>query len=131
MAEVVDKERLGLDPKLDSLLQRQDREPDDYIYCAACSNVIGRMADRTQINGDHDHYCANPYGLEFHIGCFRDALGCGIVGAPQAADSWFPGFHWRLANCGDCTHHLGWYFDRSSGEFFYGLILNRIQHEQD
>ena len=26
------------------------------------------------------------------------------------ADSWFPGFGWRIASCGCCGSHLGWLF---------------------
>ena len=45
-----------------------------------------------------------------------------------AADTWFPGFRWQHASCSECHVHLGWYFDRGD-EYFYGLILNRIQHD--
>ena len=131
MAEVVDKERKSLDPALDRLLERERQERKDYIYCAVCSTVIGRGADRIEVNGGHDHYCINPHGLQFHIGCFQEALGCEIEGSPQAADSWFMGFRWRIANCGECRRHLGWYFDRKDTTYFYGLILDRIQHDQD
>jgi len=73
------------------------------------------------------------FGYLFHIGCFSEALGCSIAGTPEAADSWFMGFQWRIAACSECQRHLGWYFDRvtpgSETDFFYGLILDRIQHE--
>ena len=81
MAEVVDKERKSLDPALDRLLEREQQERKDYIYCAVCSSVIGRGADRIKVNGGHDHYCINPHGLQFHIGCFQEALGCEIEGS--------------------------------------------------
>ncbi len=132
MPEVVDKERL--EPKLADLLKDEQEDKKDYIYCAVCSTVIGRRSDRMEVNGSHDHHFTNPYGLLFHVGCFSQALGCEIVGPPQRADTWFMGFQWRIANCADCRRHLGWYFDRivpPGGEFFYGLILDRIQHEGD
>lgn len=25
-------------------------------------------------------------------------------------DSWFPGYAWRIASCGECASHLGWLF---------------------
>ena len=25
-------------------------------------------------------------------------------------DSWFPGYAWRVASCGECASHLGWLF---------------------
>ncbi len=122
-----------LDPRLRALLEQQPQQAKDFIYCATCSAVIARRNDGIEINGSHDHRCTNPYGLVFHIGCFREALGCGIVGPAVPADSWFMGFQWRIAACGECQRHLGWYFERVSpgtdGGFFYGLILDRIQYE--
>ncbi len=133
MSDVVEKARERLDPELQALLDREEADARDFIYCGTCSTVIGRKADSIEVNGSHDHRFTNPYGFLFHIGCFREALGCNIVGSPEAADSWFMGFHWRIASCGECQRHLGWYFDRvapgSDGEFFYGLILDRIQYE--
>ena len=133
MIDVVVKERQALDPQLHSLLDQEEEEAKDFIYCATCSTVIGRNVDRIEVNGSHDHRFTNPYGFLFHIGCYRDALGCSIAGAPEAADSWFLGFQWRMAACGECQRHLGWYFDGvtpgAENDFFYGLILNRIQHE--
>ena len=133
MIDVVDKERQALDPKLQDLLEREEEEARDFIYCGTCSTVIGKNGDRIEVNGSHDHRFTNPYGYLFHIGCFSEALGCSIAGTPEAADSWFMGFQWRIAACGECQRHLGWYFDRvapgAESEFFYGLILERIQYE--
>lgn len=41
------------------------------------------------------------------------------------AYTWFPGYAWRLALCAKCGLHLGWHY-RSSGDDFFGLILNRL-----
>ncbi len=128
MIDVEDKQRQGLDPGLKAILDREALEQGDLLYCRTCSSVIGRRSDSIAINGKHAHFCTNPYGIRFHIGCFAQALGCNISGRPSAADTWFPGFKWRLATCGECLTHLGWYFDRDS-EYFYGLILDRIQHD--
>ena len=128
MIDVLDKQRQGLDPRLKTIIDREPEESRDYLVCATCSHVITRESDRIEVNGGHDHHFTNPYGLEFHVGCFSEALGCAIAGDPVAADTWFPGFCWRLASCEDCRRHLGWYFDRDS-EYFYGLILDRIQHD--
>jgi hypothetical protein len=29
---------------------------------------------------------------------------------PTVADSWFPGYGWRITYCGRCANHLGWLF---------------------
>lgn len=133
MIDVVDKKRQSLDPKLRDLLERDEEDAKGFIYCGVCSTVIGRVDDRIEVGGSHDHHFTNPHGYLFHIGCYRDALGCSISGMPEAADSWFMGFQWRIAACAECQRHLGWYFDRAApggeSQFFYGLILDRIQYE--
>jgi hypothetical protein len=120
-----------LDPDLESMLELPTTDDKGFIYCATCSTVITRAAERTDVNGSHAHHFTNPHGFQFHVGCFANALGCTITGGPEAADSWFMGYVWRLALCAECQSHLGWYFRQTSGEhFFYGLILDRIQEDQ-
>ena len=131
MIDVLDKERqgqAGLDDKLKEIVEEKDPDRGSFVYCAMCSNVIARQADRIEVSGSHKHNFTNPFGTEFHIGCFSDALGCSISGERVAADTWFPGFQWRYATCAECHEHLGWYFDQADA-FFYGLILDRIQHD--
>lgn len=123
-SDVVDAE--VMDPKLESILEEDERPDEGYIFCVACSHVIGHVNDRFEVNGSFEHRFVNPYGFEHHFGCHREAHGCAIVGGPQAADSWFPGFRWRLADCGGCGVHMGWLFEREDAHFF-GLILRRIQ----
>ena len=119
-----------LDPKLGSMLDIEDAEDKRFIYCATCSEVITTAAQRIEMQGGHTHNFTNPHGIPFHLGCFGNALGCEISGVPEAADSWFMGYFWRLASCAECHTHLGWFFARSSGEdSFYGLILDHIQED--
>jgi hypothetical protein len=131
MSEVKDPPASTLDPSLQSMLEIEDSEDKNFIYCGTCSNVISRVQERIDVNGSHQHWFTNPYGLEFHLGCFANALGCEISGRPEAADTWFMGYYWRIAGCAECHTHLGWYFARASGaDFFYGLIFDRIQTEE-
>ncbi len=133
MSDVVDKPRQAdLDPKLREVLE-SDQPDRNYVYCAQCSHVISSARERIEVGGSHTHHFTNPYGFAFHLGCFRQALGCAISGAPTAADTWFPGFRWRYASCENCNQHLGWYFASDAGgdgqDSFYGLILNRVQQD--
>ena len=128
MTDVLDKQRQGLDPRLQAILDDEAGAPGDLVYCGTCSQVIARKSDATSINGSHNHLCTNPYGIRFNLGCYSEALGCTIAGKPTAADTWFPGFQWRLATCAECRIHLGWYFERGT-DHFYGLILDRVQHD--
>ena len=134
MVDVIDKQGQELDPALRRVLEKTLSEaPDDgtggksFIYCAGCSHVLGRSKDAITINGSHQHFCTNPHGIDFDVGCYSDALGCAISGQPTAADSWFAGFSWRFATCDGCNTHLGWLFENNSGDHFYGLVRDRIQ----
>ncbi len=98
---------------------------DRLILCLGCRYRITSEQQRIRIDGEHEHHCTNPAGYRFHIGCFRDAPGCVVWGAPTAEDTWFRGFAWRYALCGGCSAHLGWRFEAIESGFF-GLVLNRL-----
>ena len=132
MSEIKDPDKTTLDPTLRSMLEIAGADDKNFLYCGTCSNVITTASARIDVNGSHDHHFTNPHGFSFHVGCFSNALGCDISGQPVAADSWFMGHSWRVASCAECRTHLGWYFSSAGGEaFFYGLILDRLQEEQD
>jgi hypothetical protein len=116
-----------LDPGLKEVVEDDAETKKGFVYCALCSHVVSHIDQRTEVNGSHDHYFVNPHGLEFHVGCYEEALGCAISGQPTAADTWFPGFHWHIATCEECNIHLGWLFANAEASSFYGLILDRIQ----
>ena len=123
---VADQETL--DPKLRNIVDDEDRPREGLLFCALCSHVIGHVADRIEVRGAFQHTCTNPHGYVHQFGCHREALGCAIAGDRHSADSWFEGFSWRLAMCGNCDAHMGWLFEKGS-EHFFGLILDRIQVE--
>ena len=116
----------GTDLGIAEVVDEDTRGKEGFLFCTACSHLIGHVVDRIEVNGSFLHTCTNPYGYVHHFGCHSDAHGCAISGGHHAADSWFKGFSWRLANCGNCDTHLGWLFERP-GEHFFGLILDRIQ----
>ena len=99
--------------------------PDDrdekVLRCRACEAEVARDDDRIEMSGAHAHTFVNPHGHVFEIGCFARAPGCAAIGPPSAFFSWFPGYTWRMAVCGNCHAHLGWSF----GDFF-GLVLPRL-----
>ena len=111
---------------LAEVVDNATRPKEGFLFCTACSHLLGHVEDRIEVNGSFLHSCTNPYGYVHHFGCHRDAHGCAISGGYHSADSWFQGFRWRLANCGNCNTHLGWLFEKPD-EHFYGLILDRIQ----
>ncbi|KPJ13732.1 Protein cereblon [Papilio machaon] len=61
---------------------------------------------------------------------------CQNIGPNQGADSWFPGYTWRICTCPHCGHHLGWTFERNDKDsppddiaYFHGIILSNILGE--
>jgi hypothetical protein len=96
-----------------------------YIRCKSCRFKITSLDHIIAINGEHKHTFTNPAGYTFEIGCFSSAAGCLVYGIPSLDYTWFKGFCWNFALCGNCASHLGWHY-HSSDENFFGLILKRL-----
>ncbi len=103
----------------------EEPEKREYILCRQCLQIITGPDQRIEMHGAHQHVFANPNGIVYEIGCFREAQGCRYSGFSTEEFSWFVGFSWRVAVCGMCLAHLGWLFS-SSGGSFQGLILNKL-----
>jgi len=101
--------------------------PMESVVCRQCLHEITSEAEVMELHGSHTHTFANPEGIVFEIGCYKDAWGCGYVGAASAEFTWFSGYVWRIAVCLNCHAHLGWRFSAPGGHFFHGLITNRIR----
>lgn len=100
-------------------------EEEDVLYCAECHAPITSRRHRIAVNEQYEHVFANPAGYIFHIACFREARGCMITGQETDYFTWFPGYTWRYALCGQCITLLGWAF-RSQDSLFFGLIVDRL-----
>jgi len=95
------------------------------LACHRCLSTVTDGSTRISVGGAHAHDFVNPHGIEFHVGCFADALGCVAVGSASTYWSWFPGFAWQIELCAGCGEHLGWLF-RSADAVFHGLVLDRL-----
>jgi hypothetical protein len=104
----------------------QSPEEEEYILCRQCRQAITRPVERIVIQGSHQHTFANPHGVVFEIGCFKDVTGCGYAGAATDEFSWFAGYSWRICFCTMCLTHLGWIFSSNAGAIFHGLIMDRL-----
>ncbi len=103
----------------------EDAEPE--IVCRACGATITQPDQAISIAGAHRHTFANPHGIVFEIGCFRNAPGCAHVGPATDDFTWFAGYLWRIAICGVCHEHLGWrYVLSGQAEGFHGLIVDKL-----
>jgi hypothetical protein len=98
---------------------------DRRLFCATCRHPITHQDHAVAVGGAHEHRCTNPAGLQFRIGCFREAKGCIELGEATTEHTWFAGCAWRVALCAKCRAHLGWRFD--GDDVFYGLILGRLR----
>ncbi len=106
--------------------ESEERTEEEKAYrCIICGQNITTEKNRLPVQGQAEHTFTNPHGFVFTIGCFSEAPGCGTAGSPTTEFTWFPGYAWSYAVCGQCKIHLGWHFTGESGSFF-GLILNRI-----
>lgn len=112
--------------QLDSDAQLSSENDRLRIVCRNCQNRITRPSHRISVNGSHQHTFANPSGVVFQIGCFNPVKGCSMVSAPSSDFSWFAGSTWQITICNGCQVHLGWLFRNTSGQQFFGLILDRL-----
>lgn len=97
-----------------------------YLLCRQCLAMITTNAERISAGGSHEHAFANPHGIVFEIGCFRNAWGCAAAGSPTDEFTWFAGYFWQVVVCGSCLTHMGWRFTSPDAAGFYGLILDRL-----
>ena len=104
----------------------QSPEEERYILCRQCHQAITRENERISVQGSHRHTFANPHGIVFEIGCFKNAISCGYAGEATDEFSWFAGYSWRVCFCAMCLTHLGWIFSSTAGDIFHGLILERL-----
>ena len=115
-----------LKPDIDPDTNKQDTDTDKKFLCRQCLQVISSPKECIELQGSHKHTFANPQGIIYEIGCFKNAMGCGYTGTLTNEYTWFRGFSWKIALCSLCLTHLGWLFISSEGTSFNGLILNRL-----
>ncbi|NQU63309.1 MAG: hypothetical protein HQ517_03350 [SAR324 cluster bacterium] len=105
---------------------QQQSEWEKYIICVQCENRISQSIYKISHQGTFEHTFLNPAGHVFHIGCFKRADGCLVLGKPSLEWTWFQGWQWRVALCGRCLKHLGWYYQTEQDSSFFGLILDAL-----
>lgn len=99
--------------------------PDVALVCARCGHPITHRRHAQARDGAHVHTRINPGGWVHRFGCFAEASGARAAGPATTAHTWFPGWAWRMAECGGCGQHLGWRFEGAGS--FYGLLLEQLR----
>lgn len=110
---------------LGTLLQQLDQTregAENPLRCVSCGNAITTRNASFQHDGQSSFHFVNPGGYQFDICLFSSALGCIAHGEASAEHSWFPRYQWRPALCDRCELHLGWFYQSSYGDGFWGLI---------
>jgi len=102
-----------------------ENKAEKSVFCRVCSHQITTAQKAFSVDGSQIHTFFNPAGIVFEISCFTLAPGCIIEGEASSNFSWFAGYTWRVAFCGNCFTHLGWFFESGDSTFF-GLILKKL-----
>ncbi|KAJ0181313.1 hypothetical protein K1T71_003398 [Dendrolimus kikuchii] len=111
----------------------------DSFYLFSKQSPGAQKIEKQNIFGRHNvtvQTLVNPFGVKFEVVTAEKAR-CDNIGPNQGADSWFPGYTWRICACPYCGQHLGWTFEKtihSSNEkpakdTFHGLILTNVLGE--
>ena len=99
----------------------EESESEKSVRCKNCGFDITSPSLAIE---PHEHTFRNPAGFSFHLVCYSDAEGAVNVGSPTTEASWFKGYAWTFAICGQCQMHLGWWY--SGSDTFAGLIATRL-----
>jgi uncharacterized CHY-type Zn-finger protein len=106
--------------------EKKKSKKERKLLCKHCEHIISSPEYRMNFQGAFDHTFLNPSGQMFQIGCFRKADGCAVLGEVSSEWTWFQGFLWQVALCGQCLKHLGWFYQSETDSPFFGLILDAL-----
>ncbi|CAH0698892.1 unnamed protein product [Spodoptera exigua] len=113
----------------------------DSYYLFSKPSPGARKTEKQNLFGQQNvtvQTLVNPFGIKFEVVTAEKAR-CDNIGPNQGADSWFPGYSWRICACPHCGQHLGWTFEKTDSivekqsseniKTFHGLILRNILGE--
>ena len=122
---------------LNKILEVETSE--SIIHCKRCGIPLAKANSLFTVGGAEGtsgNY-VNMYGHIHQTITLRaiDEDEVRFQGRPETRDSWFPGYSWRIMNCGCCVGHLGWRFVSVCGREssskdrplqFYGLCAANV-----
>ena len=121
------------DASIQNELEEKDHQATDAkraLLCGRCGLLVTTRDQRIVMHGMHEHTFANPHGVIYRIGCFRNAPGCLAQSEEYKEFSWFDGFVWSHVMCTMCGIHLGWKY-RKTETRFHGLVLDRLVEKEE
>ena len=110
-----------------------DEEAPEERHAVLCRTCEAEITDSSALFHMRSTSAAqvfpNPYGHMRVIVTYRSAHSLSITGAPTTEFTWFAGYSWRVAYCGECRTHLGWEFEAvadSTPRSFFGLLKDEL-----
>lgn len=95
--------------------------------CSGCGSFVSSSDRLLKVNGSDLHFFVNPEALECVFNTFLSCPGAVYHGPATIENSWFSGYRWRFALCGNCHQHLGWHYSAVSPRYrplaFWGLLI--------
>lgn len=105
------------------------------IRCRRCDHEISDAAAVFSFDSDRaSRVFANPHGILHEILTLRYARDLVVTSPPTTEFTWYPGYAWEIAHCGQCLAHVGWSFsavDDQQPATFWGLRRNAIIEDED
>nr|XP_024396736.1 protein cereblon-like isoform X4 [Physcomitrium patens] len=103
----------------------------DQLRCKCCMAPIARRSDMLVMSADGPISAyVNAHGFVHETLTLARARGLMLNGQPNTANSWFPGYAWVLAECAECTEHMGWRFTavdkESRPKAFWGIRRSQL-----
>lgn len=104
------------------------------LCCISCSAKIAHKEDvfSMSVEGPLGAY-VNPGGHVHETLTTYKASNLSLVGRSSTEHSWFPGYAWTIAQCRECSSHMGWKFSATkknlSPQKFWGLCRSSLAPE--
>ncbi len=103
---------------------------DRAYQCSGCGALVTYSDRLLWIGGTFRHQFVNPAGISFEFYTFASCPGVVAEGAATEQHTWFPGYQWSFAFCGNCGQHLGWHYEAVSSRTkpgqFWGLLVTHL-----
>ena len=64
-----------LESSVDMTDEQSDTKSGNRLLCFRCHQVITDRGKCITVKGARTHNCLNPAAINYHFGCFREALG--------------------------------------------------------
>ena len=86
-----------------------------YYRCKKCFIPIAVQGSECSVGTQASSTIQiNPHGYLHHVLTIKDAFNIFLYGSLTPADSWFPGYSWRLCICIQCISHVGWSYHQAN-----------------